>query len=288
MKMLLSSYVILLSAIFWVIPASANEQLNDALVYHAYFGKADAVIRTLKKGADANAKDEHGWPVIAVAADRSDGQAFAISYALIKAGANINIAKDGNYAIFNAIKHNNTKLVALLVSESANLNVTNQDGLTVMAAARKTGNKRIIEILDKRIFEEQQLLTFLSSTEHLKQITSEYGFHHCAFQYWGYYLRSKQDKGMNEDAIKGRMQHHANEAARVGRLALQYFPDIYNQHYDVIASKQREHISKTLNELISNRNRRVMGVGKIEDMFKRCNLKKTPLYFHAVAAPYSQ
>ena len=91
---------------------------------------------------------------------------------------------------------------------------------------------------------------------------------------------------MDGEKIKNRARHHANAASKIGLLALQYFPQAYNQHYDVIAGKQRKHISGSLNELISNRNRRAMGVGEIKDLFKRCNLKKTPVYFHAVAAPY--
>ena len=276
----------LFTLILWGNTSFADDALGDSLVYHAYFGETQQVEQLLAKKADPNTKDEHGWPVIAVAADRSDGQAYDISKALIAAGADVNVARGSHYAIFNAIKHNNTKLVALLVAADADLNVKNADGLTVMAAARKTANAQTIDLLDKRIFEAIELQRFLLSIGHLKQLTSQYAFHHCAFQYWAYYHRSKQERDMDGEKIKNRARHHANAASKIGLLALQYFPQAYNQHYDVIAGKQRKHISGSLNELISNRNRRAMGVGEIKDLFKRCNLKKTPVYFHAVAAPY--
>lgn len=268
--------------------ASANGELNKSLIYYSYFGKADAVQRLLDQGADPNTLDEHGWPVIAVATDRTDGQALEISKALIKAGAEVNRAKGRNYAIVNAIKNRNVDLVAQLIYADANLRVKAPDGSNLMTFAKKKGNQEILEIVTKRVLEQRQFFEFLQSKMHIKQLTSQYGFHHCAFQYWGYYLRSKQDKNIDEEKIKDHMRYHANEATKIGRRALQFFPDVYNKQYDLIAGKQRKELTENLNKLISNRNRRIKGVGKTADMFKRCQLNKTPTYFHNIAAPYSQ
>ncbi|MDG1286631.1 MAG: ankyrin repeat domain-containing protein [Rickettsiales bacterium] len=261
----------------------ANEAMNETLIYHTYFGKAASVQQALVKGANPNTRDEHGWPVLAAAADRSGNEAYAISKALLEAGADVNAAKDRNYPILNAIKNENAPLVALMVAANANLRVRNAEGISVYSIAKKLGNSRIIYQIEKKLMEQAQTQTFLRSKQHLRQLTSQYAFHHCAFQYWGFYLRSKQDKEMDEEAIKDRMRTHANDASATGQRALQYFPNAYNAQYDKIISTQRANLAATLNKMISNRNRRRQGVGKTADMFKRCHLDKTPTYFHATA-----
>jgi len=264
--------------------ASANDALNDTLIYHTYFGQATSVQQALTKGADPNTRDEHGWPALAAAADRSDKEAYPIAKALIEAGADVNAAKDRNYPLLNAIKNENEKLVALMVAADVNLRVKNIEGVSVYSIAKKLGNPKIIYQIEKELMEQAQTQTFLRGRQHLKQLTTQYAFHHCAFQYWGYYLRSKQDKNVDETLVKNRMQLHANDAAAIGQRAAQYFPTIFQSKYEQIASTQRESVSKTLNDMISNRNRRRLGVGTLKDMFKRCHLNKTPAYFHAIAA----
>jgi len=286
MNRYLSSLVLFLTTLCGAWAAQANDELNDALIYHAYFGNAQAIEKLIQKGADPNTKDEHGWPLIAVASDRNDGHALPISTVLINAGADINVAAKKNYPIFNAIKHKNKDLVALFIAHNINLKVTNPRGMTVQEAAAKTSNRDIIDIISQRVFEEDQANTFLKSKQHLIQLTSRYRFHHCARNYWGYYFRSKQDKDMNKAEIRTRIRHHSTQASLVARNAQRYFTAAYNQHYDVIASEQRSYINDMLNELISNRNRRVMGVGQMKDMLKRCYIIKTPAHFHSTAIAY--
>lgn len=260
-----------------------QKMLADSLIYQAYFGDAASTRELLRKGADPNTRDEHDWPVLAVAADRSDKQAYPIAYALIRAGADINAGHERNYPIINAIKNKNASLVALLVSEDVHLRVRGPDGLTAYQNAQKMKHPAILYFLEKEFFEQAQTQKFLRSKLHLRQLTSQYAFHHCAFQYWGFYLRSKQDQDMDEDAIRERMRKYAYAAQAIGERAAQYFPEIYRKEYDAIADKQRNYISEQLNKMISNRNRRQQGVGKISDLLKRCNINLTPEYFHAIA-----
>lgn len=261
----------------------AAKAINDALIYHAYFGTAKATQKLLARGGDPDTVDEHGWPILAIAADRNDDQATPIAKALIDAGANINAAYRNNYPLLNAIKNNNSSLVSMLVAADANLRIRSPEGVSVYKIAKKLGNKDIIYYLEKQLFEEAQTQKFLRSEQHISQLLQQYGFHHCAFNYWGYYLRSKQDKDADVEAIKQRMRNHAIHASEIGRRAATYFPKVYNEKFDNIVLKEREYVSKTLNDMISNRNRRIHGVGKVADMLKRCHIEKTPEYFHAVA-----
>jgi hypothetical protein len=263
----------------------SQKALRDAMIYHAYFGNAEGMRRALSKGGDPNTKDEHNWPLLAVAADRSDDQAYPISYLLLKAGANPDIAKDLHYPLINAIKNNNAPLVALLVADDANLRIYGPDGISAYKLAKKYNNPKIVYYLEKQFFEEAQTQQFLKSRLHLKQLTTQYAFHHCAFQYWGFYLRSKQDKDMNVEAIKNRMRFYANGASELSKRAAHYFPTVHEQKFDAIAEKQRDRIGNELNAMISNRNRREQGVGSIPDLILRCNLISTPDYFHAIALP---
>ena len=270
--------------LFVMLPKSyASQELDKALIYHTYFGSLKDVERMLEKGASPNATDEHGWPVLAIAADRSDKQAYPIAKILVRKGADVNAAHERNYPLLNAIKNNNEPLVALLVSEEANLRARGPDGTPLYSTAKKLKNPTILYYIEKRLFEEQQLRSFLNSTKHLKQMSQIYRFDHCAFQYWGYYLRSKQDKDMKIEQIKDRMRQHAFRASATGERIAQYFPQFTEEKLKSIATKQRQYVSKLLNDMISNRNRRAKGVGKIKDMAKRCYLSKTPTYFHAEA-----
>lgn len=274
---------ITLCLVLAITPAYANKALSEALIYHVYFGKAAAVQNLMDKGADPNTRDEHGWPALAAATDRNDSQAYPIAKILIDAGADVNASHNQNYPLLNAIKNNRAPLVALLVAADANLRIRSPEGVPVYNVAKKLNNPDIIYYLEKQLFEEAQTQSFLRSKRHLKQLTSQYAFHHCAFQYWGYYLRSKQDKNMDEEALKNKMRKHAAKASAIGERTLRYFPKVFEEKFNEVAANQRKHISQTLNEMISNRNRRVQGVGKPKDMLKRCHLKRTPAYFHAVA-----
>ena len=91
---------------------------------------------------------------------------------------------------------------------------------------------------------------------------------------------------MDEEAIKDRMRQHAAAASEIGKRALRYFPDVYHEKFQNVAATERSYITNLLNEMISNRNRKLQGIGKVDDMLKRCHIDKTPAYFQAIAVNY--
>lgn len=256
--------VLVIASTAWADP------LNESLIYNVYFGTAADVQRLLRKGADPNATDEHQWPALAIASDRNDAESTPIAQALIEAGADVNNAHNLNYSLINAIRNNNVPLVELLLSHEASIRVYDARGQSPYAIAKKEGNEEILYYLEKIIFEERQLKSYLQSAVHLRQIMEKFTFNNCAFQYWSFYLNSKQDKNIDEAAMKKRIQGHANKAQEAGREGLRFFPTIFQNPLSKMTTQTRLAIYNELNGMLSNRNRRVHGVGKEADMQQRC------------------
>ncbi len=288
MKISLPTLLLLVNALFWSSPTFADKEMDNSLIYYTYFGKEHQAVSILEKGANPNAVDKHQWPALAIAADRSDAQSFPIAKALIEAGADINAGHNHNYPITNAIKNANLQLAELLINKGVNLRVHNQEGTPLLTLAKDLGDERIINLVEKILFEQKQTQDFLTSQAYLNQLTTTYKFNHCAVQYWNFYLRSKQDKDMNADNIKDIITFHANKAVAAGYAAAQYFPQVYTQSYEVMAGNQRATITENLNSLISNRNRRSQGVGTAADLAMRCKLSDVPTYFHSSIMDYAK
>ena len=84
----------------------------------------------LKKGAQVNQKDSHGWTALihASAAGRPD-----VIRALIKAKADVNAQdKDGNTALMIAGMFGHRKAVETLLQAKADPNLRDKEGLTVL------------------------------------------------------------------------------------------------------------------------------------------------------------
>jgi hypothetical protein len=249
---------------------AASPQLNEALIYHTYFSSMMEVQRLLNQGADPNAIDKNGWSALAIASDRNDGHATMIASALLDKGANPNIGKQGNYPIFNAIKNKNRSLVALLISHDVNLRAMNGKRQSVLAVAKEINDPTILYYLDKRTFEEEQAKRYLYSALRQHQLTKVIFQANCEIQYWGFYLKSEQDTGIDKAAINARIQESASLAGKKMAAGMAYFPAFQNGKVKQIADQVRNAVFVELDSLISNRNRRQNGVGTEADMQKRC------------------
>jgi len=273
-------FTFLLAALLFPAMALADKTLNDLLVYHAYFGSAKQVKSVLEKGANPDTRDEHNWPVLAVVSDRNDPASLAIAKQLIDAGVDVNASHQHNYPLINAIRNKNVSLVYELLLAGANVFVRDGNGLSATQLAQKIGNSTIHSYVSKQVTELKQAQHYYRGQQHLKQVLYTYSFHHCAFQYWGFYLRSGQDRKVRDDkVIENRIQYHAREATKMGRRGLQYFPDSYHRYFDRVAGEQKERVFESLNQMVSNRQRRANNVGKITDMRQRCNDKTASDHF---------
>ena len=99
-------------------------------------GDIDGLKAPLAGGADANARDAHGWPALMHAAN---GGYMLMVAALLKAGANVNLrAPDGATALFVAALHRHSEIVAALMKARADVRIRGPGGKTPADVARMT------------------------------------------------------------------------------------------------------------------------------------------------------
>jgi uncharacterized protein len=127
-------------------PARANEEAGDGftpLTLAAFFGRYEVLNRLLVLGADpnrpaANATRVH--PLHSAAAHRDPEIAFAMTSALLEAGANPNVAQQGDWTpLHQAAAHGLRPLVDLLVAHGADIAARSDDGRTPADMAAEKG-----------------------------------------------------------------------------------------------------------------------------------------------------
>jgi ankyrin repeat protein len=119
----------------------ADEQLRTPLMWLAYVNTSDQKAQTetdakrtpiletlVQKGADLNARDEHGWTPLMWA---SWSGLTKISTRLIELGANTSVTdRKGNTALMLAALRGNTEIVEFLVARGADKNFATSEGKT--------------------------------------------------------------------------------------------------------------------------------------------------------------
>lgn len=130
--------------------APATGDAKDEMAYRAAFGRADDIRFLLLKGANANATNKEGLPVLLVAAGRKDAEAVNVVKALISGGANIN-AKDttGQTALYYAAKNGNADIVDFLLKNRIDYYSMDNNGDIARTIAFRAGNNNIVDIMDK-------------------------------------------------------------------------------------------------------------------------------------------
>ena len=106
-----------------------NKQLIEACID----GNLAEVNRLIKDGANPNAKDEHGYTVLRLAAEKGHAE---IAKNLLLAWANPNsVDNNGVTALMEAAVSGHSEVVKVLLSKGANPNAVTNDGVNALDAA---------------------------------------------------------------------------------------------------------------------------------------------------------
>lgn len=246
------------------------KKLNSDIVYYANLGTAAKIAEILTKGADPNTKSKEGWPAISLAASRNDREGNGIVQTLVEAGADMNVRDPkGETPIMNAITNNNLNLVRYLIEKGADFRAVNTAGRSVLAFAEYYGNQEIIHLIQETIRLEEEQIREGKSRRRFYRILDDFIFYHCVRQYVSYNQQTELYRGEQKnraeelsDLAVAKIINAAVELSQNFRL-----PQSYT---DSIAENTHKMIAQELENLVSNRNRRKLGVGSITDIDKRC------------------
>jgi ankyrin repeat protein len=141
----------LFDRIFKSNPAARQSSMDIALINAIVSDNIDQAIQAINAGANPNSFDKNFLPAILLSASR---QQVEIVVSLIKQGADIDKkGTDKKQKIFNssaliaASANGNIDIVELLLHANANINITDDTGLTPLMSAAYMGNDRVVELL---------------------------------------------------------------------------------------------------------------------------------------------
>ncbi len=261
--LLLPFILVLLSA-----PARAAD-MADELAHRVAFGSAADVEILLGQGIDANTVTSAGTPLTAVAAGRSDGEALPILKKLADAGADLSAGGSAeDFPLIIAVRNNNYEMVKFLAERNVNFNVTDRNGATPKQIAEYYNNQDILGLIADMEAKKQAELEARRAPERFTEFYNKLVFEYCASQYISYYVKSKQDKLSEEESQIILSEQNTKVRDIILVLAQDFNADI-NQ-FEAMRQDVQDKIFKELDVMISNRNRKMRGVGKPKDMNERC------------------
>ena len=242
---------------------------QEELIYRVTLGTPKDVKVLLKKVKNPNMVDNMGWPLLAIASSRTDDVALGVVKLLVAEGADVNFHGGlKNYPLIMAIQSGNAHIVEYLLEQGADIRATDAYGVTVADFARNSEKEEIRTMIEDAVQDEVENITRKRSQDYLDKITYDLAYHSCAFQYYSYYYKSGQD-AIPLATQQATINKHKKVIARsITDLAVLFrAPDV------LVKDIYREAKQAMFNEmelLISNRWRRIKGVGRDGDMEERC------------------
>lgn len=256
-------------------PGTRETTPQEEIVYRVTQGKMEDVKLLLKKVGNPNMVDRMGWPLLAIAASRSDEEGIRIVKMLVENGADVNYhGGTFNYPIMFAVQSGNAETVQYLLDKGADYRVKDAYGVKVIDFARAGRNKEVQRIISERVDADIDNLTRKRSQEYLDQITYDLAYHSCALQYYGFYYKSRQDpiplETQNTELEKHKkvIGNAISDMMMLFRIPRDSAMEVFNGGRNAMFSE--------MENLISNRWRRIKGVGKPGDMEERCTRLAAP------------
>lgn len=260
--------------ISWAAEA-ADAGLDKELLYRLRFSSVEDVKLLLDTGANPNAVSEEGEPALTAAFDRTDNKALEVIQLLIGKGANVNAGGPaGRPPLIEAVKVEDFAAVRYLVEQAkADIHVRDKERNNPLMRAKEYGRNDMAAYFGGLIAAEKPLKP--NTPQFKAQQIRQLALSTCARQYYSFYYGSKQDDVL--DAVqKATLQTYTEQM----RDAAGDLIGMFQYEHDKVLRFQKAvnaAIGGELNGLISNRNRRAKGVGKEEDMKKRCEKVALPI-----------
>jgi ankyrin repeat protein len=244
--------------------------LEEELAYRVRFSRADDVLILLNKGADPNAVNDVGLPMVSVATSRTDDDAIPVLRTLMQKGADLNRGGQNNqYPVVIAARENNTKIMEFLIKEGkVDYGVKDLNGLLPLEIAEYYGNKESAELIrgltEEKLAKERER----RSPERRDKLVKDLAFKVCEEEYMHYYYISKQDKHSSEEISAQINQRRRNVKDAMDELYTTFAvpPQIALSMKEMMEPE----VVKQLDKMVSNRQRRAKGIGGQADLKARC------------------
>lgn len=255
-------------------PVYSNElDVQKELAYRVEFGSAKDVEMLLGKGGNPNGVNDLGWPLVSIAARRVDGLTVTIVDMLVKAGADINQGGPSRqFPIVIAARNGDTDLARYLLEQGADSAVRDRNGVEPVDIAKYYGHMGVYDILEELAMKRAEEEERRRSPEHMRELRYNLVSKACAAQYMVYYFKSAMDRKsrFSQEEMDDEMAALHTDLTSTATELYQTFK-VGQEELVAMREYGKQEIYQQLEDMISPRNRRRLGVGKEGDREERCN-----------------
>lgn len=254
-------------------PAMAAESLDKELIYRVNVSRAADMQILLEQGANANAKDQGGLTALMLASQRRDSDALEIVKLLHQHGAKLNEVggDEKRTALHIAAESGNPDVVRYLLENDADFHLRDAKGRDALQTALHANQESTAALLQEAVNIELARAIEERSRTNMLKLARSYAYYSCGQQYLYYYLDSDQDMDIDKNKVKQAILDQNKVLDAIGAKLRMLF-GIQTPTLKHVGDASREMVFGQLEDLVSNSNRRKLGVGTLRDLKSRCAL----------------